>query len=553
MATRIAVVPGGADVPSVDEISPISKELVIGLVGHAGAGTSTAGDRIYVLLEQAGYTVVRIKFSDLIRQIDTSEVPQVEEGARKGLSRFAIATMMQDRGDTIRKAHGDHALTVAAIARLKAKRGDSAPGERKLAFILDSLKHPAEVSLLRKVYDHSFRLVAVHCDVSKREERLIGDVTSTAKYGGAPEEEVRKFMDRDSKDDVHAHGQRVRDAFHLADFFLDNTANSQGGSAMNADISRFVNLLLDRDLVRPTKGERAIYHASAAALQSACLSRQVGAALVSGDGSVIATGTNDPPRFGGGIYDEDSKPDNRCFAWEFDTQTGKFKGCHNDRKKHELYDIIARWMSERLADPIADKLFPQEPFMGEDLHVERRREARSRAAEALLEAAAALGSMPGVKDAIEYSRAIHAEMSALMTAARNGTSTVGTALYVTTYPCHNCARHLVAAGVSEVYFIEPYVKSLASELHSDAITGEKPATVGAKYTHMLVVPFTGVGPRRFEDFFAKRTDLKGARGKYEPNPGGQPFYAVRLRELDLVEQEAMKLVPAVLTPGVVDA
>jgi hypothetical protein len=70
---------------------------------------------------------------------------------------------------------------------------------------------------------------------------------------------------------------------------------------------------------------------------------------------------------------------------------------------------------------------------------------------------------------------------------------------------------------------------------------------------MLVVPFTGVGPRMFEDFFAKRTDLKGARGKYEPNPGGQPFYAVRLRELDLVEQEAMKLVPAVLTPGVVDA
>lgn len=553
MATRIAVIPGGSDVPSVDEISPISKELVIGLVGHAGAGTSTAGDRIYVLLEQAGYTVVRIKFSDLIRQIDTSEMPQIEEGARRGQSRFAIATTLQDRGDTIREAHGDHALAVAAIARLKSKRGVSAPGERKLAFILDSLKHPAEVSLLRRVYDHSFRLVAIHCDVSRREERLIGDVTSAAKYGGAPENEVLKFMGRDSKDDLHTHGQRVRDAFHLADFFLDNTANSQGGAAMNADILRFVNLLLDRDLVRPTKGERAIYHASAAALQSACLSRQVGAALVSEDGSVIATGTNDPPRFGGGIYDEDSKPDNRCFAWEFEAQTGQFKGCHNDRKKHELYDAIARWMSEQLADPIAEKLYPKEPFMGEDLLAEERANARARAADALLQAASALSAMPGIKDAIEYSRAIHAEMSALMTAARVGTSTVGTSLYVTTYPCHNCARHLVAAGVSEVYFIEPYVKSLASELHSDAITGEKPATVGAKYTHMLVAPFTGVGPRMFEDFFAKRSDLKGPKGKYQPNSGGQPFHAVRLRELDVVEQEAMKLVPAVVTAGVVNA
>ena len=70
---------------------------------------------------------------------------------------------------------------------------------------------------------------------------------------------------------------------------------------------------------------------------------------------------------------------------------------------------------------------------------------------------------------------------------------------------------------------------------------------------MLVAPFTGVGPRMYEDFFAKRTTLKGIKGAYEPSSGGQPYYAVRLRELDLVEQEAMKLVPAVLTAGVVDA
>ncbi len=553
MARKLAVVQDNSDVPSVEEISPISKELVIGLIGHAGAGTSTAGNRMRVLLESAGYTVERIKISDLIRQLDAQPIPKVEEGAKEGSSRFLIANMMQDRGDDIRKEHGDHALAVAAIASLKTKRGGAAPGERKLAFILDSLKHPAEVNLLRKVYDHSFRLVAVHCDISRREERLIGDVTSAAKYGGAPKDHVRKFMDRDSKDNSNSHGQRVRDAFHLADFFLDNTVNSHGGSAMNADISRFVNLLLDRDLVRPTKGERAIYHAFAAALQSACLSRQVGAALIAQDGSVIATGTNDAPRFGGGVYDEDSKPDHRCFAWDFDAKTGSFRGCHNDRKKHELYDMIASWMSHNLTGLIAKEVFPSKPLMGKDLQEKTRDEARSRIEKALLDASALLGTMPGIKDAIEYSRAIHAEMSALITAARNGSSTVGAALYVTTYPCHNCARHLVAAGVSEVYFIEPYVKSLAYELHSDAITGEKPNAEGQKRTHMLVTPFTGVGPRMFEDFFVKRVSLKGAKGEYEPNAGGQPFYAVRLKELDIVESEAMKLVPAVLESGINDA
>lgn len=553
MATKIAVIQGVSDVPSVEQISPISKELVIGLVGHAGAGTSTAAERIDVLLDRAGYTVVTIKFSDLIRQIDTREIPPLGEGAKKGVSRFARATTLQDRGDEIRRTHGDHSLAVAAIARLKAKRGEAAPGERKLAFILDSLKHPAEVALLRRVYDHSFRLVAVHCDVSKREARLIGDSTSMAKYGGADDVEVRRFIDRDSKDDAHSHGQRVRDAFHLADFFLDNTTVANGGETMNGDISRFVNLLLDSNLVRPTRGERAIYHAHAAALQSACLSRQVGAALVGRDGSLIATGTNDPPRYGGGIYDEDSNPDNRCFAWEFNADTGGFTGCHNDRKKHELYGNIALWMSKNLADSIANKLYPNKAFMGADLENEKRDQARNLIKEALVEAAPALKAMPGIKDAIEYSRAIHAEMSALMTAARNGALTVGTSLYVTTYPCHNCARHLVAAGVSEVYFIEPYVKSLASELHSDAIAGEKPAPVGSKLTHMLVAPFTGVGPRMYEDFFVKRAELKTDGGRYVASAGGEPFYAVRLHELDLVEQEAIKLIPAVVTSGVTNA
>ena len=119
--------------------------------------------------------------------------------------------------------------------------------------------------------------------------------------------------------------------------------------------------------------------------------------------------------------------------------------------------------------------------------------------------------MPGVKDIIEYSRSIHAEMNALFAASRNGVSPLNTTLYCTTYPCHNCARHLVTAGVGYDY-IEPYVKSLATELHCDAIATELPAP--DKYGHrkkagkMVVVPFTGVGPRMYDDFFAKRGELK---------------------------------------------
>ena len=60
-------------------------------------------------------------------------------------------------------------------------------------------------------------------------------------------------------------------------------------------------------------------------------------------------------------------------------------------------------------------------------------------------------------------------MDALLSAGREGVSTVGTRLFVTTFPCHYCARHIVGAGVYEVQYIEPYPKSLALELHNDAI------------------------------------------------------------------------------------
>src|SRR5690348_6308523 len=74
---------------------------------------------------------------------------------------------------------------------------------------------------------------------------------------------------------------------------------------------------------------------------------------------------------------------------------------------------------------------------------------------------------------LEFSRAVHAEMDALLSAARKGVSLVGTRLFVTTFPCHYCARHIVASGVDEVQFIEPYPKSLALNLHKDAIAVEK--------------------------------------------------------------------------------
>lgn len=152
-----------------------------------------------------------------------------------------------------------------------------------------------------------------------------------------------------------------------------------------------------------------------------------------------------------------------------------------------------------------------------------------------------LSDMPGIRDLLEYSRSIHAEMDALLAAARNGISPRDGKLFCTTYPCHNCARHLVAAGVVEVRYIEPYIKSLAIELHYDSISTEKPKP--GERDRMTIAPFTGIGPRMFDDFFKKKGDLKSKDGSFTPPEATRPAEAIRLRALRDVEARAAELMP----------
>jgi deoxycytidylate deaminase len=146
----------------------------------------------------------------------------------------------------------------------------------------------------------------------------------------------------------------------------------------------------------------------------------------------------------------------------------------------------------------------------------------------------------GIGGLLEFSRAVHAEMDALLTASRKGISSVGTRMWVTTFPCHYCARHIVSAGVDEVHFIEPYPKSKALDLHPDSVTLEpkdwNPPSKGGNKT--LFRPFTGVAPTLYRRAFLKDRELKDSRSGNmligEAN-WGSPWH---LKRISYVEIEA---------------
>ncbi|MFN8721748.1 MAG: deaminase, partial [Rhodospirillales bacterium] len=499
-----------------------------------------------------GYHVQIIKLSKLIEECYPPEdLPKVQEGPNEGQSKLERAVKLQDLGDTLRRKYGAHAISSLVVRKIRDARSGKEIGEEKLAFILDSIKHEEEVSLLRHVYDNSFRLIAVHCERSRRESRLIGSRASSAKYRGAEKDSVLLYLDRDEKDANKKFGQQVRNAFYLGDYFLNNNVPTTDGLRLAHDVSRFTDLVLDRKLVRPTAQESGMFAASAAALQSSCLSRQVGAALQTPDGRIVSVGTNEVPKFGGGTYVEGSIPDHRCFKWETEVpdDDGKqvsFTGCHNARLKRNLRLKISSWLAKKFAAPLSDAIYPKKD--GEiEFAIKERNKAKEIIEDRFLRSFADFDDMPGVGDLIEYSRAIHAEMNAVISAARQGVSPEGTTLYTTTFPCHNCARHLVTAGVYFVYYIEPFVKSLAQVLHHDSIKTELPdKATGAEpvvQTHMYVVPFTGVGPRMYEYYFRKMSNLKNdTTGLFIPPDGSEVKFGVRLRMLENVEEAAIDLV-----------
>jgi deoxycytidylate deaminase len=474
-----------------------SNEFFFAVVGHAGSGTSVIAESLQDLLSQTSIGPDKIDAEILKARIvieswaQKKKLPLPNPGGAKTLDDVEL---LQNYGDQMRAElcgdKPDYAAVaqqlVLSIRELRAKKVRAPleagavikPDGKPRAYILDSLRHPDEVKLLQHLYQDAFVLIGVVCAEQKRIGRIM------QKYTGANEVDARQFMERDANA-KEKHGQHVADAFHLSDYFIDNTVDRTGPSAKHWDVpdklSRLVKIIAHSELIRPNGEETAMYHAHSAQMQSACLSRQVGAALVDSTGNVVATGCNEAPRAGGGVYGEslgsDNPPDYRCAM--FPAQADRF--CRNTREQNEIINELIKQIPELNVLSNTRKA---------GLAVELR--------------TTRIGGL------VEFSRAVHAEMDALLSAARKGTSLLASRLFVTTFPCHYCARHIVTAGVDEVQYIEPYPKSLAFNLHQDAIAIEHPDWVAPSKggDKVLFRPFSGVAPRLYERCFLKDRELK---------------------------------------------
>ena len=266
-------------------------------------------------------------------------------------------------------------------------------------------------------------------------------------------------------------GQKLGAIFQYGDVFID----ASSPQSITSTCRRFIRALFGQTDIAPTRDEFGSYFAKAASLRSVDLSRQVGAAIFTKESDLITVGCNEVPKPLGGNY------------WDEDKEKRRDVDKGSEANKEETNRIIHDFLRVLIEKNVIDSEKSPKSILSD----KKVRDAIN-------------SSLIG--EITEYGRMVHAEMNAISDAARLGRSVLGATLFVTTFPCHNCAKHIIASGIKRVVFIEPYPKSKTELLYEDAIGNSL-----SDDTKVILQHFSGISPRRYRDIFekSKRRDKLG--------------------------------------------
>jgi len=171
--------------PSGDPLVPeTGPELMIGLVAPVGVDPSYVITCLNTEFAKVGYNVEEVRLSELLHALqDYSDLASL-----KGGSEFERIAKHMEAGTQIRNRtkRGD-TIALLAIAEIRRRRqafhrrslpaNENDDAVEKLSrtpiprtvYILNSLKHPHEIDLLRDVYGQAFLVVSIY---SPRENRI---------------------------------------------------------------------------------------------------------------------------------------------------------------------------------------------------------------------------------------------------------------------------------------------------------------------------------------------------------------------------------------------
>lgn len=447
------------------EVRARGPELVFALVNPIGTPVDEVRRELDGGLHAYGYEAEWVKLSDLLAdhadRLGVGQVPMTPEHVR--------AERFMEIGDRLcEEADSSAAVALEAVNKIRIRRSEAAsldppggvedpPALYRHAFILDSLKRPAEVRQLRQIYGDHLIVLSLQAGKQVRERTLREKISPYAVSMDATElnTKIDQLVRRDLDDKSKPHGQNILKTFPMGDVFVsvENDATRQ--------IHRLLDLLFGSpDYPVPNNEEFGMHMAYLASTRSPELGLKVGAAILHGE-TVISMGMNAHP----------TEPSN---SPAFDSSLTDVRQL--------ILDTLNQLGDSCLTESVRTALSENPDAVVDSLMTGRLKGSR-------------------IASLTEFQPTVHAEMAAILEVIKSGKSLeAGSVVYVTTFPCHGCTKHLLRLGL-DVRYIEPYPKGRAQAMYGvDAVAAFQ--------------PFTGVAPRRYQLLFTAtedRKDIWGAR------------------------------------------
>jgi len=344
---------------------------------------------------------------------------------------------LQAIGNKLRLDEGKDVLAKKAYEQTKDKgKLDAKP------LVFDSIRNTAEVEYFRKIFPYFF-LIAVDCFEPHRWMRV------QEKYGR--DYQTFREDDRRDKNEVGiSYGQQVALCVDDADVLIrnDNDPMVRTSLAWEKRLKEKIDLyikMFEGEQHLPTEEEAYMSIAYCASLMSQCFKRQVGAVIVDERNRIVSVG-----------YNENPPPLRPCSKEFFDC----FREMYIDGLMSELKHC------PNCGEKLNDFKYPYE----------------------CLKCKKNIYRMIVRDRALSRCSALHAEERAIIDARSKNLNNCK--LYVTTFPCFNCARKILDVGISDIWYVESYpdIDSVHVFERADTVT---------------LQPFEGVKARAYFRLFSQ--------------------------------------------------
>ncbi len=231
--------------------------MIIGLTGKNGSGKG----EVAKFLQERGF--IYHSLSDALR----------DEAKRLNLS--VTRDVLVELGNRLRSEHGPSILAERIFSKLDPEKN----------YVIDSVRHPQEVQVLRRRAD--FLFLCVKAPERLRFERL----KQRARENDPKTFEDFKALEAKEAESSVGSDQQLDQAIAMADRIAENT----GPLKMLHDQVKGILLDFSRKQVRPGWDQYFMEIAKVVALRGNCMKRKVAAVIVK-DKRIISTGYNGTPR-----------------------------------------------------------------------------------------------------------------------------------------------------------------------------------------------------------------------------------------------------------------